>query len=43
MKKYLLALIIIVSPLMVQEKNTEMKDYKRPVFGLNFDLSYTYI
>ncbi|MGL4366745.1 MAG: hypothetical protein ACRCTQ_00460 [Brevinemataceae bacterium] len=43
MKKYILVLIMIVSPLMAQEKNTEIREYKRPVFGLNSDFGLSYV
>ena len=39
MKKYLVLLLMIVSPLMGQEKADKRSvDYKRPVFGLNFGI-----
>ncbi|MGL4389046.1 MAG: hypothetical protein ACRCTJ_06620 [Brevinema sp.] len=42
MKKYLFALIMLASPLMAQENRKELIEYKRPVFGLNFDLGYAF-
>ena len=43
MKKYVLVLLILVSPLMAQEKSEQRSiDYKRPVFGLNFNIGYSY-
>ena len=44
MKIYILVLLMIVSPLMAQEKADKRSiDYKRPVFGLNFELGYSII
>jgi len=44
MKKYILVLLMIVNPLMGQEKIEKRSiEYKRPVFGLNLNLGISYI
>lgn len=44
MKKYVLLLLLISGPLRAQEKQIKYKylEYKRPVFGLNVDIGYSY-
>ena len=43
MKKMLLLMLLFTSPLMAQEKEARRDYYKRPVFGLNFELGYSII
>ena len=42
MKKMLLLILLFTSPLMAQEKEARRYYYKRPVFGLNFNIGYSY-
>ena len=42
MRKLLLLMLIIASPIIGQEKEVRREYYKRPIFGLNFNIGYSY-